>query len=182
MLKSDSMFSLPIYTVEVADWVSKKKKIKESIEGLYLGRPSDEPGHCLTDYFHNGNGIEPYWNDLIDILNPEIKRSEGGFFNKREMLIEGFWVEKSDKNKSHGIHNHGALGYSAVLYVDFDPEHHSSTRFVSPFNHWETGEVLYYSPKVREGVMIYFPSYILHEAPPNFSDKTRTIISFNFKV
>ena len=181
MLKSDSMFSLPIYTVEVADWIEKKQKIKKIIDNLYLGVPSNDPNHCLTDFFLNKEP-QPYWSEILEILDKEITRSERGLFNKREMMIEGFWVEKSTKSKSHPIHNHGALGYSAVLYVDFDPEHHSPTRFVSPFNDWETGAPVYYLPKVREGVMIYFPSYILHEAPPNLSDKTRTIISFNFKV
>jgi len=177
-----NMFTIPIYHIEIKNWVRKKEKINNIIKDLYLCQPIEDRSHCLTDYFLNGNGVEPYWNPLLDILGEEIVGAEKSFFDGREILIEGFWVEKSEKNKLHPIHNHGALGYSAIIYVDYDPEVHSATRFVAPFNNFETGATNYYMPNIKEGSMIIFPSCILHEAPLNISDKTRTIISFNFKV
>ena len=36
-----------------------------------------------------------------------------------------------------------------------------------------------FNPKVKEGDLFIFPSFILHEAPINTSDEPRTIISFN---
>ena len=42
------------------------------------------------------------------------------------------------------------------------------------------GGLLDYTPKkVEEGSLLIFPAIILHDVPPNRSDKTRTVISFN---
>ena len=38
-----------------------------------------------------------------------------------------------------------------------------------------------YTPPIREGDMIIFPSTLAHEAPPNKSDTRRTIVSYNMQ-
>ena len=46
-------------------------------------------------------------------------------------VLLGMWFERSAKNQRHSTHNHGACGYSAVLYVDFDPEVHEGMRIAA---------------------------------------------------
>ena len=55
----------------------------------------------------------------------------------------------------------------SFLYVDYDTEEHEATKFHCPFLESATGRNLTYQPTVREGDLIIFPSYILHEAPIN---------------
>ena len=43
------------------------------------------------------------------------------------------------------------------------------------------GNLEMYTPPVREGDMVIFPSTLAHEAPPNKSDTRRTIVSYNMQ-
>lgn len=81
----------------------------------------------------------------------------------------------------HGVHNHGHSGWSAVLYVEFDPEYHTATKFYSPFNNPWSGRLQTFIPPVNEGDLVIFPATISHEALPNESERLRTIISFNLR-
>ena len=56
---------------------------------------------------------------------------------------------------------------------------HEATKFYSPFNDPATGDLMEYQPFVKEGDLVIFPSYLLHEGPVNKSDKERVIVSFN---
>ena len=55
------------------------------------------------------------------------------------------------------------------------------TRFISPFNNVWNGKLEDYTPPVKEGDMVIFPSTLAHEAPPNKSDTRRTIVSYNMQ-
>ena len=78
------------------------------------------------------------------------------------------------------MHQHGATGFSAVLYLKFDPACHEATKFYSPFNDPATGDLLKYQPFCKKrGRFGYLPIISLHEGPMNKSTKERTIVSFN---
>ena len=42
------------------------------------------------------------------------------------------WSQQYDKGEYHGVHNHGMMNLSCVLYVEFDPKERVTT-FYSPF-------------------------------------------------
>ena len=74
----------------------------------------------------------------------------------------------------HGLHNHG-IGYSSIVYIDFQKELHSSTLFVNKVSN------KFFSPDVDEGNIIFFNSQHYHHCPANKSDAGRMICSFNLK-
>ena len=88
------------------------------------------------------------------------------------------WFQTALKGMKHTCHNHG-LGWSAIIYVDFDANYHTATKFYSPFPNPFNGSVESYIPTIEEGTLLIFPSNIVHEALPNTSDLPRSIISFN---
>ncbi len=49
----------------------------------------------------------------------------------------------------------------------------------SPFTEFSSGDHMDFTPDVKEGDIIFFPSQLLHYANPNTSDKERVIVSFN---
>ena len=57
------------------------------------------------------------------------------------------------------------------------PEGTPKTQIINPYNQKDIIEV-----DVKEGDLLTFPSYVLHKAPKNNSDKRKTIISFNTTV
>ena len=91
------------------------------------------------------------------------------------------WYQTEEYGSSHGLHNHGHSGWSSVIYVDYNPQIHSPTQFFSPFNNPWNGNLEAYQPPVKEGDMVIFPSTIAHEALPNSSRVSRTVISYNLR-
>ena len=93
------------------------------------------------------------------------------------------WTEVQNKEMYHLVHNHGALGYSAVCYVEYDPKHHEPLHFIAPFNNAITGEQIDYAPEgIKESSILFFQSFLLHYAIPNSSTVPRRAVSFNLDV
>ena len=55
------------------------------------------------------------------------------------------------------------------------------TRFICPFNDSVDGSNIDYVPKVKEGDIIFFPSFLMHQSTPTIDDTERIIFSFNLK-
>ena len=84
------------------------------------------------------------------------------------------------KGDHQTIHNHKSWGFSGILYVDYDPEVHTPTCFVAPWQDPRTDTTsLAYPQDVKEGTLIIAPSYTLHFVHPNRVRKPRTIMSFD---
>lgn len=164
-VKDENPMSIPWRHYSLNDWDNKKKNILEVL-------PKDK----FTDY-GSGDPMPPYSETIHQCIKDEMHDFSKWY--DYPVVPKGVWYERSKKTYRHPVHNHGTTGFSGVLYVDFDPEVHQSTVFYLPFTEPTTGTVLTYQPKVKEGDLVIFPSYLLHEAVPNESDKERVIVSFN---
>ena len=188
-----SMFSVPIIHYEIDNWQQKKKRILDVLppdcpehrdsanEGLYTDFfLAEEQGHTeLPDYSSTViDIIKPY---LIDFYDGKMQSQSQGNDHKESIEFTDMWYQKYDKTIQHTLHNHGSKGWSSVIYVEFDHNVHQGTDFVAPFFDTWTGDMQFYTPNVREGDMILFPSYIMHQALPNKSEKRRTVISYNLR-
>ena len=167
------MFNIKSYQYKVSDWEFKKQKLNEIIDKINFYQ--DKNSNLLTDYGSNNN----YEADVIQILKKDIIKFfiEANLYNP---YVSSLWFQKYNNEQCHLAHNHGALGYSSVLYINYDSKHHTATRFLSPY-YSETGETITYIPEVSEGTLLFFPSMINHYTLPNQSNATRTILSINIK-
>jgi len=173
---SEFIFSVPLFHYEVRDWEDKKKKLKDLYNRVSVNK--DLSYTVLTDYFRENKEENHYWEEIVDILKEDL-----GLFSQETNMSygpNGHWFELSKKGMHHEIHNHGAVGYSCVLYIDYDEDEHTPTKFLSPFNNFFVGCQLVHTPsKIKSGSIIFFPSVIHHYTSPNTSDKERLILSFN---
>ena len=179
-----SMFSVPIIHYEIENWEVNKKRILDAL-------PPECPEECdegiFTDFYTNASKgmteLPEYADTIIDIIKPYLvdatQKIEINSLGKLEFI--DMWYQKYYRGVSHGPHNHGHGGWSSIIYIEFDPEVHQATQFCSPFNNMWTGELLYFTPPIKEGDMVLFPSIITHEALPNMSDIRRTIVSYNLR-
>ncbi len=174
-----SLFSIPIAHYEIENWEQNKKKIMSVLPTL--GREHLESnGEQHTDFFHQDSEnweLPPYADTIIDIIEPYLAE----FTNRRRIEFTDLWCQTSYKGQNHGLHNHGHSGWSAVIYVDFDPKVHQATQFISPFNNPWSGRLESFIPPAKEGDMVIFPATIHHEALANESDKSRTVVVFNLR-
>ena len=195
-----NLFSVPILHYSIGNWIENKNKIMNALpnhHGNYL-HGEDSLNGLYTDYkrvsSEGSNTLPSYAGIVIDIIKPYLKDFSNQIVmegsdcqstvgNQKQVNIQftDMWYQTEMYGSSHGIHNHGPLGWSSVIYVDYDPKVHTSTQFLSPFNNIWNGNLIYFQPPIEEGDMIIFPSYIAHQALPNSSKLPRTVISYNIK-
>jgi uncharacterized protein (TIGR02466 family) len=122
---------------------------------------------------------------------------------KLQMHVVGAWFQIQNRYGFHDIHNHGNCSWSGVYYVQIDPvekrrQHpalgvlNGITRFYSQgLNllggaHMDMGNTYMqqstFDVTPEEGVLVVFPSWLLHKAMPYDGEKDRIIISFNAQI
>jgi hypothetical protein len=168
-----TLFEYPTFQYQVEDWDFKKKSILSKLKKEEFVRTPLQTFEC--DRQNNNNRYLPYFQDLF--------RSELNNFCQEAQVtcsMSDCWAVRYKQGDQQTIHNHRSWGFSGVLYVEFDPKHHTPTCFVAPWQDPRTDTTtLTYPQNVKEGTMFIFPSYTLHFVHPNQSRKQRTIISFD---
>ena len=162
------IFEVPLVHYSIRDWKNRKQPLVDKL-----------PNGEYTDFMSYKRDLEvpPYLDELSECVSEEVADFQQSY--PCPVVISNAWCERARKYDYHPVHQHGAVGFSAVLYVEFDSSVHEATKFYSPFNDPATGDLMEYQPFVKEGDLVIFPSYLLHEGPVNKSDKERVIVSFN---
>ena len=174
------LFYVPICKLSINDWQDKKSQILLVLENNDKSVKYIDNIH--TDYYVQENkGYIDYRTAITLILKEELQIACNEL-NLSRIEINRCWFERAKKYDYHKVHNHGSIGYSGVVYVEYDNSKHTSTTFVSPFNNFITGETIINESKVKEGDMLIFPSILSHYTEPNKSDVDRVILSFNLEV
>jgi uncharacterized protein (TIGR02466 family) len=106
----------------------------------------------------------------------------------RNVKITGCWANIGPPGSGHDSHLHPNNFLSAVYYVSvpmgghqitfWDPRH--QTRIMAPpVNETNVTNSDYANMQVQEGMLILFPSWLVHSVPENAGNDTRISISFN---
>lgn len=157
-----------IYKHKLSNWQEKKYEL---IDLFHKTKPIIY-GNVLTNFNSS--------RENRDLLVEEITRLFGDEINNfikfidAEYFLESAWIQEYQKNMNHDLHNHG-IGYSSIIYINYEKEIHSSTIFVNKVNN------KLFLPDVEEGDILFFNSKHYHHCPSNKSDVGRMICSFNLK-
>ena len=176
------MFQVPFYRANISRWGDHKKRIMSKLYKNLDGYI--EKHECMTSFYSGMKDLDlslKLFKPFLDFINPdlnELRKVESMSGGYPMPDITGIWYQSYTKQQYHQLHNHGAVGWSAVFYATFDKKEHRATRFYCPFPD-VSGQTIGYEPDVDEGTLIVFPSYLQHEARYTLSDKKRSIISFN---
>ena len=166
------MLTVPFYHYKVNNWREKKEQLLDFVSNLSF-KFNDEIADLYTTY-GDQTSSKP-----LKILEDDITKFTTEVKYSGEMVAD-IWFQKYYENQFHTPHHHGAIGYSSVLYINFDNRIHEGTRFLAPFNDPD-GNHVEFAPDVDEGSFIFFPSYLYHYALPNKSDTIRIIMSMNIR-
>lgn len=160
----------------VKDTIKRWSKHKEEILSLIKDIPFVPTEGYYSDFYVEGKKV--YADRLFEILLPTMRKFESEV--KRPFTVTGLWAQKYLKGgASHQCHNHGALGYSAVFYASLG-KLDKGTRFICPFSDVNGGHTEYI-PDVKEGDIIFFPSFLMHQSTMTIDNSERIIFSFNMK-
>lgn len=189
-VKQLNPFLLTFYQVSITNWNEKKKQLLSLVD--WNDKECFMVEH-FTDYYKNvnrGDHRAPYTDQFVNILKSDlndfvhqVQNSPLNRFNvDLSMRVENLWAQRYTSQGFMPPHTHEPSGFSAVLYAEFDEHEHESTKFWAPFKNTIDAMDYRFDPKVKEGDILFFPSYLMHYAEPNASKKQRTIFSFNSRV
>ena len=169
----EPMFAVPIFHLYAEDWDRKKVALQEIARTQSFKK---DPGEYVPSDFR---APKAEWSAIEPLIADELRKFKDQV--KIDLQIDAYQFERAGKGDQHLLHNHGATGFSAVMYIEYDEEEHTPTQFVSPFDN-VIGWVDIYSPRdIRSGSVIFFPSFVHHYTLPCDSDKERLILSWNMK-
>ena len=196
-----SAFQVPLLHVNVRDWPTKKQKLLKIHKNSKQNETKFDDTDVSTDYHFNGDTGNSYTSQINKILEEEISVLEDMVLHPNDyndLNLEEYcsgddkdlyfemsnsWFESSVDGGFHGPHTHGPIGYSCVLYINFDQSVHEQTIFMNPFFTSFFGcNPVYKADFASEGSLICFPSPIVHFTAPNFSKTDRLICSWNMRV
>lgn len=139
--------------------------------------------------------------EVAQAMNSAIWGRSGA--GKLQMRVVGAWFQIQNRHGFHDIHNHGNCSWSGVYYVQIDPaerrrQHpalgvlNGITRFYSQQLNLLGGAYMdlgnaymqqsTFDVTPEEGLLVVFPSWLLHKAMPYDGEKDRIIISFNAQI
>jgi Putative 2OG-Fe(II) oxygenase len=167
------LFEYPSYQYQIDDWSFKKKGLLNRINSQKFVRTTLQTFE--TDRSTNKKSYLHYFQDLI---KPQLFE----FCQEAQVTcsMTDCWAVRYKQGDQQTVHTHRGWGFSGVVYVEYDPKHHTPTCFVAPWQDPRTDTTtLAYPQNVKEGTLVIVPSYTLHFVHPNQSRKQRTIISFD---
>jgi len=94
--------------------------------------------------------------------------------NYKTLRFKDIWTVVYDENDYQTPHTHGPIGWSGILYYEYDAKQ-PSTVFIQPWHNIKTGLTSMRSLDTQEGDMIFFPSFVMHFCPANHLKKKRKI-------
>jgi len=199
-----SAFQVPLLHINVRDWSNKKEKLLKIHTNSKQNATRADQSDVSTDYHFNSGTGNCYSSEIFKILEEEIVVLEHMVLHPNDFMnvdwedalctsddddtdlyfeMNNSWFESSTDGGFHGPHTHGPIGYSCVLYIDFDESVHEQTIFMNPFFSSFFGcNCEYKDDFAREGSLICFPSPVVHYTRPNYSSRERLICSWNMRV
>ncbi len=165
------LFEYPCFQYKIPNWeICVQQEIYNRINFSQFKRDS-------LDNFWTDRGNSDYCNYIQQLILPQLSM----FCAEAEITchMTDAWTARYDKGDYQLPHNHRSLGFSAIIYIEYDPSVHTPTCFIAPWQDPRCDKTILKFADVDEGTMIVFPSSTLHFVQPNESDKRRTILSFD---
>jgi hypothetical protein len=177
------LMELPYSRFELKNFKSTKKKIKTLIKKYPLTKEGVQNYSSNTNLFNKDKDKHQQFIKEISLLVMD-ELEEFTKEIKKDLKIIKAWSVRYKKGEDQIMHHHGDKGFTAVLYVEFDPTKHSPVIFKKPWPNLITGDLEFTAPypNLQEGSLIIFPACVEHFSPVNLSDKDRTIIGFDLEL
>jgi hypothetical protein len=166
----------------------------------YLNIPNEWTTHKVkTSFSGEPKGLEILYNDspYQKILFRNYSECMDKIFDRDyEILIPKIWYNVYLDGEYQEQHDHlgtplNPCHFSCIHFLSYNPAEHSPPQFIDPLSQLRNlsieldrnnyGEI--YVPKIEEGDLLMFPSYLLHSVLPcKKTDYPRITISFNITV
>jgi uncharacterized protein (TIGR02466 family) len=155
-------FSEDKFTQNVANKCSKNSYILDQEELLGLKKTFTE---CVNDYFQH-------------VYKPKYPI---------DIFITQSWLNITNQNEHHHVHNHCNSLVSCVFYLEVDEKEDSIVFHESlkpnqlqiESKSYDNFNARAWIFKVKKGQLVIFPSYLTHSVQQSISDRKRISLAFN---
>ena len=167
------LFPTVVYIIKTDEWGKYKNSLLETIKN------TKDPAYRPRDGFYTDYGQAQPWRETIwdEFIEPNIRP----LLKDTHTKLQDIWAQQYINQAGFTAHQHQTVGFSCVLYAEFDPEVHWGTTMFRPYldpnDLSNSGSVT--TPEVEEGNIIIFPSWLLHQVTPSDTQVPRTIVAFN---
>ena len=188
-------FSTPIWTGLLENHEEINKDLIEYINSVREKNPEGvHKSNTLGWHSPNLDTKNDTVKNFFSSISPMIKEvSEDMKWNliKFQAKILNCWAIINKKYASNAGHIHANSLISSAYYVHasekcgnliFDDPRPGATIKKAPYvslGQWNEGNI---TIEPKTGLLVMFPSYLVHHVQPNMSEKDRTILSFNIDV
>ena len=165
----EPIFNIEFFRIKCCDFKNKKKAIIKVLKQY--------PEIPFANFYSNKNKTqlsEPF----TKIFRDEFKLIKAKYNSK--ITIYKTWSISYKKGNYHVPHNHGATGYTGILYLDMNKKSPVTT-YIRPWNDDKDKTVLF-KPPVEEGDIMIVPRFLMHYTEPNKISFKKRVVSFDFKV
>lgn len=195
---AQDLFPSPLRGFEIPD----SQQLNEALLAAIEERRKSEPGVKISNEFgwHSKNDLfvrpeQPFRvlaSHITNALLGLIKQTAPGFdLSIHDVEGEG-WVNVNGKGAFNTPHAHGNYLWSGCYYVQTPPvssQRSGMLEFIDPRHvNGISSELLppvfssKFQVRPRSGLLLIFPSYLLHWVYPNQEDDQRVSIAFNAKI
>jgi len=198
-----ALFPIHIYQANIKENPKLKEVFLPKIEKCYKENKLAVPPGWNTDKIYttfDRDKLNEEVFDKQDKINPYYINCIKKFFDEEfEILIHEKWFNYYVDGEYQESHDHLSANifaapshFSCIHYLSFDKTRHEPVRFTDPIekirytslNLRSNNYNSVYTPEVKEGDFLMFPSYLDHYVKPSqpTPDYPRITISLNFAV
>ena len=165
----EPVFKIDFFKINCTNFKKKKKEIKKILNNF--------PEVSFKNFYSNRDKSQ-IQSDLINIFSDEFMLVKTQYKHRPD--VYNAWSVSYNKGDYHVPHNHGSLGYCAILYLDMHKDSPATT-YIQPWNNTNNKTRLY-KPPVEEGDIVIVPQFLYHYTEPNKIKFKKRIISFDFNL
>ena len=175
-MKELELFKVSLWGKHIHEFANKKEKL------ISLFSTLDEKRTPNSNFLTSRGGSEDKWNYINyfqDIMSYELELLQKQFVGKID--IRDIWTVRYEKGDYQNTHNHGSVGLSGIIYLDF-PDGSATTKYIQPWNDIVRDMTISASLPIKEGDMVIAPQHLLHYTEPHKLDKPKRVISWDMEI
>ncbi|WP_100642040.1 putative 2OG-Fe(II) oxygenase [Alteromonas facilis] len=194
MLARGGILHTDVWRAMVPRYEELNQQLKDQILTYQAEHPTIDP--MANPGCWRGSSEFEGWDTLRSFIIDNVKAIHRHYINigapcaplesfSTDKFEMNYWANVNQPGSANAIHTHSKWHWSGVYYVQGTGTGELALYSQAYLNQQVTHGLPFgqsFTIPAEDGLMVMFPSYLMHEVMPNLSDKARINIAFNVKI